>query len=337
MDEKKGKRAHRTNPVTEASSSEAIVAPPHLPIMDSADMSHAEQIPSYQEATSSSSGGMPTIDSPFTFPTDNPPPSYEANTQGASGFSSSSSSFSYGTKPIAIPQVAPDPAAPFLSAYPHDLLSHGITQQAWNAFVDTTSAFLTAKVSDRAIAHAGDMAKSLGAPPKQYGRNIAAHAKTVGKQIARDAKRFNILGLASSVVGGAVSIPVQAALGAVHTVLAIPGTAVAAVSQTPRTPLERAATYAAVASKKWLNQRGLHAVLLDTRQLAGMVRVPAEQFLGVAAEGAGKAGSAAGMMSALCGYVQPLQVLRREVVVLSTQTLWLVVVPVGAANVDDSK
>ncbi|KAG6257949.1 hypothetical protein E4U49_006626 [Claviceps purpurea] len=336
MDEKKGKRAHRTNPATEASSSDAIVAPPHMPSMDSADMSHAEQIPSYQEATSSSSGGMPTIDSPFTFPTDNPPPSYEANAQGALGFSSASSS-SYGTKPIAIPQVAPDPAAPFLSAYPHDLLSHGITQQAWHAFVDTTSAFLTAKVSDRAIAHAGDMAKSLGAPPKQYGRNIAAHAKTVGKQIARDAKRFNILGLASSVVGGAVSIPVQAALGAVHTVLAIPGTAVAAVSQTPRTPLERAATYAAVASKKWLNQRGLHAVLLDTRQLAGMVRVPAEQFLDVAAEGAGKTGSAAGMMSALCGYVQPLQVLGKEVVVLSTQTLWLVVVPVGAADVDDSK
>lgn len=334
MDEKKGNRAHRTNPATEASSSEAIVAPPHTPSMDSADMSHAEQIPSYQEATSSSSGDMPTIDSPFTFPTDNPPPSYEANAQAAPGFSSSSS---YRTKPIAIPQVAPDPASPFLSAFPHDLLSHGITQQAWNAFVDTTSAFLTAKVSDRAIAHAGDMAKSLGAPPKQYGRNIAAHAKTVGKQIARDAKRFNILGVASSVVGGAVSIPVQAALGAVHTVFAIPGTAVAAVSQTPRTPLERAATYAAVASKKWLNQRGLHAVLLDTRQLAGMVCVPAEQFLGMAAEGAGKTGSVAGMMSALCGYLQPLQVLGKEVVVLSTQTLWLVVVPVGAADVDDSK
>ncbi|KAG6085616.1 hypothetical protein E4U15_001202 [Claviceps sp. LM218 group G6] len=334
MDEKKGKRAHRTNPATDASSSRAIVVPPHTPSLDSADMSHAEQIPSYQEATSSSSGGMPTIDSPFTFPTDSPPPSYEANAQAAPGFSLSSS---YGTKPIAIPQVAPDPASPFLSAYPHDLLSHGITQQAWNAFVDTTSAFLTAKVSDRAIAHAGDMAKSLGAPPKQYGRNIAAHAKTVGKQIARDAKRFNILGVASSVVGGAVSIPVQAALGAVHTVLAIPGTAVAAVSQTPRTPLERAATYAAVASKKWLNQRGLHTVLLDTRQLAGMVRVPVEQFLGVAAEGAGKTGSAAGMMSALCGYLQPLQVLGKEVVVLSTQTLWLVVVPVAVADVDDSK
>ncbi|KAG6053626.1 hypothetical protein E4U17_004495 [Claviceps sp. LM77 group G4] len=328
MDKKKEKRADHSNPATEASSSEAIVA-------DSADMSHAEQIPSYQEATSGSSGGMPTIDSPFTFPTDSrPPPSYEAKAQAAPGFSSS---FSYNTKPIAIPQVAPDPASHFLSAYPHDLLSHGITQQAWHAFVDTTSAFLTAKVSDRAIAHAGDMAKSLGAPPKQYGRNIAAHAKTVGKQIARDAKRFNILGLASSVVGGAVSIPVQAALGAVHTVLAIPGTAVAAVSQTPRTPLQRAATYAAVASKNWLNQRGLHAVLLDTRQLADMVRVPTEQFLGVAAEGAGKTGSAAGMMSALCGHIQPLQVLGREIVVLSTQTLWLVVVPVGAADVDDSK
>ncbi|KAG6021437.1 hypothetical protein E4U40_005300 [Claviceps sp. LM458 group G5] len=328
MDKKKGKRADRANPATEASSSEAIVA-------GSADMSHAEQIPSYQEATSGSLGSMPTIDSPFTFPTDSrPPPSYEANAQAAPGFSSS---FSHSTKPIAIPQLAPDPASPLLSAYAHDLLSHGITQQAWHAFVDTTSAFLTAKVSDRAIAHAGDMAKSLGAPPKQYGRNIAAHAKTVGKQIARDAKRFNILGLASSVVGGAVSIPVQAALGAVHTVLAIPGTAVAAVSQTPRTPLQRAATYAAVASKNWLNQRGLHAVLLDTRQLAGMVRVPTEQFLGVAAEGAGKTGSAAGMMSALCGHIQPLQVLGREIVVLSTQTLWLVVVPVEAADVDDSK
>ncbi|KAG5978710.1 hypothetical protein E4U55_006039 [Claviceps digitariae] len=305
--------------------------------------SAAEHIPSYHEATAASSGAMPTVDSPFTFPTDSKPPPvplYEASAP-ANRSSSSSSSSSASQKPIAIPQVAPDPAAPFLSAYPPALLAHGITQQAWHSFLDTLSAFLTAKVSDRAVAHAGDLAKSLGEPPKQYGKNLASHAKAVGKQIARDAKRLNIAGLAAGVIGGAISLPLRAVFGAVHTVFAIPATALAAVSQTPKTPLQRAATYAAVASTKWLNERGLHAVLLDTTQLADMVHMAPPRFLDVAAAAAGggekeaRGGSAARIMSALEGQVQRVKVLggnEDEVVVLSAQSLWLVLVPVVVSD-----
>ncbi|KAG6001961.1 hypothetical protein E4U21_003612 [Claviceps maximensis] len=294
-----------------------------------------EHIPSYHEATAASSGAIPTVDSPFTFPTSNTPslPPYEA-------IAASSSSSSQ--KPIAIPQVAPGPSAPFLAAYPPALLAHGITHQTWHAFLDTISAFLTAKVSDRAIAHAGDMAKSLGEPPKQYGRNLALHAKTVGKKIVRDAKRLDVFGLASGVIGGAISIPMHAVFGAVHTVFSIPATALTAVSQTPRTPLQSAATYAAVASRKWLNERGLHAVLLDTRQLADMVHLPASQFLDDAAAavcGNKHGGNAVSTMDALERHIQRVKVSEKakdHVVVLSAQSLWLVLVPV-VAGVDESK
>jgi hypothetical protein len=230
-------------------------------------------------------------------------------------------------KPIAIPQIAPDSAAPFVVAYPPSLLAYGITEQAWQSFLDTVSAFLTAKVSDRAIAHAGDMAKSLGGPPRNYAKNLVNHTKSVGKQIAKDAKRFNVFGVTASFIGGAISIPMHLAFGAVHTIVEIPGTALSAIVRTPRTPLQRAATYSAVANKDWLNARGLHAVLLDTKQLAEMVHMPTRQLLDIAAVG-GKDGNAAAALAALDGHIEKLKIVDDDVLVLSEESLWFVLVPV---------
>ncbi|KAG5913118.1 hypothetical protein E4U42_001447, partial [Claviceps africana] len=132
--------------------------------------SAAEHIPSHDEPAGASRGGMPTLDSPFTFPTSDLPPlppySVDAKAEAEAGPGPGPSSSSSSEKPMAIPQLAPDSASPFLPAYPPGLLAHGITQQAWRSFLDTLSAFLTAKVSDRAVAHAGDLAKSLGEPPR---------------------------------------------------------------------------------------------------------------------------------------------------------------------------
>lgn len=318
-----------TRPATSAPGEETAPPPPRPRVIT------GPAVPSYDEATGAV---RPTVDSPpFNFPaattTHHLPPSYEATPPGP--FKQE--------KPIAIPQIiAPGPAAaaaasPFISAYPPSLLARGITEQAWLSFLDTVSALLTAKASDRAVAHAADVARSLGSPPANYGRGLASHARTAGRQIARDAKRLNLLAVAAGVVGAAASIPVHAALGAVHTVLAMPSTALAAVSRSPRTPLQRAATYSAVASQEWLNPRGLHAVLLDTRQLADMVRVSADTLLDVAAEGGRSGGGgAAGTMGALEAHLEKLSVIEEKTVLLSAQSLWLVLVPV-VAEIDGSK
>ncbi|TWU74204.1 hypothetical protein ED733_002542 [Metarhizium rileyi] len=320
-------QAQSSSPSTAAPASSPTSTAPAL-AGPSASSYPAERIPTYQEATATT-GGVPTVDSPFNFPTAaDVPPSYEAHdvaeaeTETSPGLSIASNA-----KPMAIPQTAPDQAAPFLSAYPPSLLAYGVTEQTWRSFLDTVSAFLTAKVSDRAIAHAGDMARSLGEPPKDYGKALVSHSKSVGKQIAKDAKRFNVFGVAAGFIEGAISLPIHAAFGAVDTIFRIPGTAMSAISQSPRTPLQRAATYSAVANKDWLHARGLHAVLLDTNQLADMIHIPADNFLEMAALG-GKSGTAAATMGALDGHIEKLKMLQDdELVVLSGKSLWLVLVP----------
>ncbi|GAB0146177.1 hypothetical protein EsHS_00006586, partial [Epichloe bromicola] len=78
--------------------------------------------------------------------------------------------------------------------------------------------------------------------------------------------------------------------------------------------------------RDWLNARRLHAVLLDTGQLADMVRVPADALLDIAA----------GTMGALQGHLEKLSVSEEKAVVLGAQSLWLVLVPV-VAEIDGSK
>jgi hypothetical protein len=266
--------------------------------------------PGISKGKDDAGGSLPTVDDPFNFPSNAELPAY------------SPAGSSAGQLPIAIPQASADAASPFVSAYPPSLLGRGVTVQAWHSFLSTTSAFLTAKVSDRALSHAADMAKHIGDGPTRMGKGIAAHAKHVGKHIASNAKRGNIIGAAFGVVGGAVSIPVVSALSAAGTASALPASVVGAVFKKPQTPQQRAEAYAAVANKKWLNDRGLHAQLLTTVQLSQMLGLPENALLGMAQQA--KSPSAAYQLRVLASHIAPLDVDETAQLQLATSTLWLV-------------
>lgn len=252
----------------------------------------------------------PTLNDPFNFPPSAGLPSYSEAARI--------------DKPVAIPQTRPEPAAPFIVAYAPSLTSRGITPDTWDSFVKTMSAFLTAKVSDQAIAHAGDIARHLGSAPKSFGKGVARNAKSVGQHIKDNAKRGNILGAAVGVVGGALSLTVGTALSAAGTVISMPGKAVGAVARKPQTPVERAAAYAAVANKNWLNARGLYAQVLDTQQLCRLVGVSdPRQLIESAREG--KDESVAGQLKCLERYLCELQAEKVGKLELGLNTLWLVV------------
>lgn len=190
--------------------------------------------------------------------------------------------------------------------------------------MDTVSAFLTAKVGDRAVSHAGDMAKHFAQDSTNFGKSIASHSKTLGKDIAKHAKRGNIFGLAATLIHGAVSLPVMTALGAVDTATRLPGAAVGAITKKPKTPAERVNAYNVVANKKWLHQRGLHIQLVDTPGLAHVLQLPTAQLLAVARSG--KEGSASGMLQALDLHIERLKVPAETSLGLSDKSLWLVLV-----------
>ncbi|KAL7949052.1 hypothetical protein V8C42DRAFT_313107 [Trichoderma barbatum] len=276
---------------------------------------------------SGTSALAPTITSPFNFPTDgkgkdgsaiaSAPPVYDK--VGSSGSSSASA------RTIVFPQVKPDPDSPFLVAYAPVLLSYGITEETWRSFMTTISAFLTATVSDRALSHATDVAAHLGQHPKNLGKNVAAHARSIGKNVSDNARRGNLLGAAMGVIGGTISLPITTALGIVGTTLSLPGQAIGAVTKKPRTPQERAATYAAVANEEWLHMRGLHAHLFDSAGLAHHLGMPLDTLLSLAWET--KETDAGRQMRALEPHVAGLEVDEGMTLQLKTQTLWLVLMP----------
>lgn len=252
----------------------------------------------------------PTLNDPFNFPTTSALPPYSESARII--------------KPVAIPQSRPDPAAPFIDAYAPTLTSRGITPETWHSFVKTMSAFLTAKVSDKAIAHAGDMARHLGSGPKSFGKGVARNAKSVSQHIKDNAKRGNVIGTAVGVVGGAISLTVGTALSAVGTIVSLPASAIGAVARKPQTPLERAAAYAAVANKDWLNARGLYAQVLGTQQLCRVAGVPDPRQLIEAAE-AGKDDSIASQLQRLSQYLAESMCEDSGKLELGMSTLWLVV------------
>lgn len=252
----------------------------------------------------------PTLNDPFNFPTSSVLPPYSEAARII--------------KPVAIPQSRPDPAAPFIDAYAPTLTSRGITPETWHQFVKTMSAFLTAKVSDKAIAHAGDIARHLGSGPKSFGKGVARNAKSVSQHIKDNAKRGNVIGTAFGVVGGAISLTVGTALSAVGTIVSLPASAVGAVARKPQTPLERAAAYAAVANKDWLNARGLYAQVLDTQQLCRVAGVPDPRQLIEAAD-EGKDDSTASQLQRLSQYLAESKCEDSGKLELGMSTLWLVV------------
>ena len=239
-----------------------------------------DELPSYQDATPTPGPSVlqhhstnssitspigPTISSPFNFPSTNelPPPEYTSS------------------RPIAIPQLLPQATAPFLPAYAPALLNHGIPASSWYNFVDTTSAFLTAKVGKRAVSHAGDIAASIGRVPKKLGKDVANHVKETFQGIGKAAKAGNPFGVIGGVVGGTIGLTVGTAAKLVGSTMSLPGTAIAA-SASPKTPKERAEAYAIAANKDWFHKRALHAELLNTVELALLLHVSPQQILDAA-------------------------------------------------------
>ncbi|TQS32872.1 hypothetical protein Golomagni_06800, partial [Golovinomyces magnicellulatus] len=217
--------------------------------------------------------GVPTVDAPFNFPpAADELPAYEP--ASAEAGPSSAGGVSKTFKPIAIPQIQPTSSSPFMQAYAPCLLARGVTEDTWRSFMDTISAFLTAKVGDRAVSHAGDMAKHFSQGPKNLGKGVFKHAKSVGKDLSKHAKKGNVLGVAATAVTGIVSIPIFTALGIAGAAVSLPGVTLATITKSPRTPAERVTAYAAVANEKWLHSRGLHAQLVNTPMLAEVVGVP---------------------------------------------------------------
>ncbi|KAI0125361.1 hypothetical protein BJ170DRAFT_637365 [Xylariales sp. AK1849] len=252
----------------------------------------------------------PTVESPFDFPADFPAPSY----------AESSSSVQ---RPIAIPQVAPDAAAPFVSAYAPSLLSYGITPQSWRSFIDTLSAFLTAKVSDQAISRAADIAKHVGNVPKRFGKDVGNHATSIGKNISGNAKRGNFLGAAMGVVSGAVTLPISTAIGVVGAVVSLPRSAASAAAQKPQTPRERAVVYTTTANKNWFHARGLHAQLLDTEELSRLLNITTTTLLDSVQSS--KEASATTQLDTLGSHIAELEILLPTRLNLGEQTIWLVI------------
>lgn len=260
-------------------------------------------------ATSPQQPDGPTPGNPFNFPpSESLPPYTEASP----------------SKPVAIPQSRPDAAAAFITAYAPALLARGVTQETWHAFAATVSAFLTATVSAKAIAHAGDMARHFGSAPATFGKRVARDARSVGNHIRDEAKSGHVVGAAFGVVSGAVSLTLGTVFGAVGAAAAMPGSAIGAVARKPKTPRERAAAYVAVANKDWLIARGLRASILDTGELSRVVANADPREL-LEEAGKGKDHSATGQLQSLGRYFCELNVGETELLELGVKTLWLVV------------
>jgi hypothetical protein len=298
------KQSQPTPPKDSTDRPEAREPPPAYDDTAAAGPSSCPPVASPQQAQG------PTPNNPFNFPPSEALPSYTE----ATPFS----------KPVAVPQTQPDAAAPFLPAYAPALLARGVTPATWHAFVTTLSAFLTATVSSKALAHAGDVARQLGSAPASFGKNVARNARSVGDHVRGEAKRGNVVGAALGAVGGAVSLAVGTVLGAVGAATAMPATAVGAVARKPRTPRERAAAYVVVVNRDWLAARGLRASILDTPELCRAVAVEDCREL-VEGGGKGEDGNAAGQLQKLGRYFCELKIGHTETLELGEETLWLVV------------
>ncbi len=295
---------------------EGETPPPYQPSYDGGDAGEASSSrapPPVQHSVSEGARSLkPTITSPFNFPTQPVSPPYtDASSSQGPGIE----------KPIAIPQSKPDPAAPFLPAYPPILLRYGITSGTWHSFLETLSAFLTATVSDRAIAHAADVGKHVGNVPKSFGKETVQHAKSVGRNIKEHAVSGNVVGAAFTTVGGIISLPVATAFRAAGAVISLPFSAASAAARRPQTPRERAVLYTAAANKDWFAARGLNAQLLDLYQVASLLHMTPADMLALA----GPEKDAPSILGALSGHIAELEIQGSTPVVLGGGTLWLVI------------
>lgn len=304
-------------PAYEAIASPSQPAPSSGPHSDSAT-------PDLSTVRNAKTAG-PTADAPFQFPTDTPLPSYSPPSASASEAGPSTAR----PKLIAIPQAQPTANSPFLPAYAPSLLRHGIVQQTFLSFVETVSAFLAAKVSDRAVAHAADVASRIGDGPKSHFKHVYGQGRDVFKGIGKDAKRGDIGGVVGGVIAGAVTLPITAALGTAGAVLSLPRSTVSAVAQKPQTGRQRAEAYIAVANKDWFHKRGIEAALVDSRDMAELLGVGVPAL----AEGSTgkKAETAEGLLGGFGGRAETLEISEAvetakvlDALQVGPATLWLV-------------
>ncbi|KAI1335570.1 hypothetical protein F5Y15DRAFT_397096 [Xylariaceae sp. FL0016] len=288
----------------------------------------------------------PTVESPFNFPppytatagdpsaSPGAPPRFSSTPSGSSSLSGQGQSQGRGQavlqRPIVIPQVKAEAASPFLDAYTPVLLAFGFPQTSFRNFVATLSAFLSAKVGDRAVAHAGDMASQFGrhvaGAPKAFGLEAKASAKRLGKNIAHDAKTFNLPGLVLGGIFGAVGLVAGTAVGAVGAVLSPVGAGFGAVSARPKTPLERAVAYVAVADRDWFHPRGLHVDLFETDGLASLLPGQSGKQI-VEGMRAAKKGDAGAQMKVLGEAAETLDIPVPVKLDVGLKTLWLAIEP----------
>ncbi|KAM0282375.1 hypothetical protein ACHAQH_003054 [Verticillium albo-atrum] len=261
----------------------------------------APQVQAQSAGQGNPSQGL-TAESPFSFPADTLPP-YAPSTAPS--------------QLIVIPQQSPEPTSPFLQAYAPSLLGHGIPSESWVSFIDTLSAFLAAKVSDRALSHAADVAKQLGQGPTDRLKGVYTHAKDVGKGISQQARRGNVI--------GAISVPLSAAFGLVGTVASLPGSAVMAVSKKPASQRDRATAYLAVANRDWFHARGLDAAILTTEELESLTGTSVLALIATVS-GKGEVKTAGEQLAALEGHFAKLEVLGSGSASLKVagETLWVV-------------
>lgn len=278
-----------------------------------------DALPQYSATPSEGQG--PTAESPFDFPSEEPPPAFAPTSTTSS--SSSAPAPPHFRQPLAIPQITSDKTAPFLDAYAQPLLQYGITPESWRAFLATMSAFLAARVSERSLAHAADMGRHVTNVPKRFGQGSVEHAKLLGNNIRDNASRGNYVGAAMGVVGGSISLPIGTALRAVGAAVQLPGAALGAVMQKPKTPRERAVAYAAAANEEWLGMRGLQVQLVDTAELARISGCSVTRLLDLASA-SGDLG-AAEQIDALKEYVIELELSAGSTLELGPNTLWLMV------------
>ncbi|KAI0417483.1 hypothetical protein F5X98DRAFT_147798 [Xylaria grammica] len=234
----------------------------------------------------------PTVESPFNFPpayasghtsglaveysdlpevVPTPVAGYEYSDLPEAFFPTPSNITSIPPPPVflAIPQIAARATSPFAPAFNAAiLLRRGISREAFISFLSTLSAFINAKVSERALTHALDVGRSLNSIPKKFSKDTVAHVKSVGRDVRKSAKKGDVIGAGFNVLGGVVAIPVVAALRVVNATLhQLPAAVGDGLSKKPLSPRERADAYLAVAQKDWFNSRGLKASLCNTAEL----------------------------------------------------------------------
>jgi hypothetical protein len=205
----------------------------------------------------------PTPESPFNFPLDGKP---------------SNSSIPEPNLHLAIPQTSGTPTSRFIPAYPPALLAYGIPESTWLSFLSTISAFLAASTSQRALAHAADIAASSASVPRQFGSDLVSNTTRTGKDIARHAKHFNPIGVVGEAVGLIVGSAFHLAGTAVGSVFHLP----VALATKPQKPRERVEAYLAAANETWLHARRLDVRLLGMSELAVKMNVPEQRILEVA-------------------------------------------------------